>query len=873
MASLLLALVVSAWPVARDAGAEAAADPANWPDEPGWAEAWPLLSFTPPGWSLAPPEAAAGVGMRVDLAWSVTRGSPAIVLAVIATRHDLSDPTLAAAWRLHAPELPDAGDRNGNGRLDVRDFLGDARVRDVNANGALDLEDVVTSLSDGVDDDGNGRVDDLCGWDFDRRAPPFSDPDAGREGWRRIAAPVNDGLAGAGVCPECTLLPVVAAHAELADAVVFAMDAGARAVLLPVDDGELSEAVANALSEAGRHAVLVTPGTGDLAAMPLALHPAVWSPRTLTADDARSTAQSRRGCGGSSLTGGVSVSSEACSEAAAARLVGLAGLVFSVRPGLEPLQVIGLLGGARVDAARAVALAEQPLPGVATPLPRLQPTALGARSAAAACAVEGPAGKEPFDCDGGVPHGPLRALELEPQAAWVRVTERSGPFEFSTALPSPHPDERRGLLHLEPLGDGSGPPRYADVDGRESDTVLATSRAGLVGAASTAKLLSGPLGAGRAAFAMGNLDDDRFLEVVFANDEGQLHAVSLSGRAVEGFPRALPTPLAGAPVLAVTSVGTALVTVDVRGRVWHRAPDGEWVFELGAPQVSGPAAGDLDGDAWVDLAIANGSELRVLLDDARGPTTASWRAPTRATQALLGDVAGDPALEVIVDRVYDAVGRPRLELVGWSPPVAPPALARVDASAHRSLVQVEARADGRFELVRYAVERALRSGDALAQRDVLLVLGQRPARGGFAVADVTGDRVPDVLLPTEEGLLFIVDGLGRSPPESPLPTFGTVLTSPAVGVIEGGLEFAVRTTRGDLVRWLGVGVVADISWESAGHDRGHTWNAETELPARRQRGLGIDGLPELARPCGCAQVEGLAALALLFLFRRPRRTC
>lgn len=872
MASLLLALVVSAWPPARDAGPATAAAPSSWPDEPGWVQTWPLLGFTPPGWSLAPSEAAAGVGMGVDLAWSVTRGAPDVVLAVIAARHDVADPTLAPAWRLNGGEFPDAGDVNGDGRLDLRDFAGDARVRDVNANGALDLQDLLESLSDGVDDDGNGRIDDLCGWDFERGASLSSAPDGGREGWRRLAAPVNDGLAGAGVCPGCTLLPLAATRAQLPQAVAFAADAGARAVLLPADEGELSEALTHALDEAGRRAVLVTPGSGGLVTLPLALHPAVWSPRALTADEGRTTAQSRRGCGGLALAGGVSISSEGCAEAAAERLVGLAGLLFSARAELEPLQVIGLLGGARANAARAVALAEQPLPPAPTPRSRLRP-ALGALSAAEGCALESPDGEVPFACDGGVPHAPLRALENEPEAAWVRVLERAGPYEFSTALPAPHPDARRGLIRIDVLGAGSGPPRYVALEGFGGDTVLATSPSGLVGASTVVKVISPPLGAGRAAFSVGNLEGDRFLEVFFASDDGQLHAVSLSGLAIEGFPRALRAPLAGAPLVASAAEGASLVTVDVQGQVWHRAPRGAWTFELGAPQVSGPAAGDLDGDAWVDLAIANGSELRVLRNDARGPTASSWRAPTRATQALLGNLGGDERLEVVVDRVYDAVGRSRVELGGWAPPVTPPALARVDASAHRSLVQVEARGDGRFELVRYAVERALRGGDALAPRDVLLVFAHPPARGGFAVADVTGDQVPDVLLPTEDGLLFLVDGLGRSPPQSPLPTFGTVLSSPAVGVTGGQLEFAVRTTRGDLVRWQGVGVAADISWESAGHDRGQTWNAETKLPVRPQSGLGITGLPEFEKPCGCRQVEGLAGLALLFLFRRPRRTC
>ena len=148
MSSLLLALALTAWPLPRDAGAAEYSEPSNWPREPEWDLAWPLYSFAPTGWAVSANELDAGLGMGVDRAWSVTRGSPEVVLGVIAARHDLSDPIVARAWRLSPGELPDAGDLNGNGRLDVGDFASDPRVSDVNANGALDLEDLISAFSD-----------------------------------------------------------------------------------------------------------------------------------------------------------------------------------------------------------------------------------------------------------------------------------------------------------------------------------------------------------------------------------------------------------------------------------------------------------------------------------------------------------------------------------------------------------------------------------------------------------------------------------------------------------------------------------------------------------------------------------------------------
>jgi hypothetical protein len=84
----------------------------------------------------------------------------------------------------------------------------------------------------------------------------------------------------------------------------------------------------------------------------------------------------------------------------------------------------------------------------------------------------------------------------------------------------------------------------------------------------------------------------------------------------------------------------------------------------------------------------------------------------------------------------------------------------------------------------------------------------------------------------------------------------------------------VRTTRGDLVRWLGRGPVEDITWESAGHDRANSWNAETPLPTRRLTGLGVPDPPIVRpKPCGCSSLGPGLLVGLVFLFRRRRRTC
>ncbi|MFZ5446215.1 MAG: hypothetical protein ACOZQL_39880 [Myxococcota bacterium] len=846
MTSLLVAVALSAWPLPADAGREAFADPANWPAEPSWTSEWPLLSFSPPGWGAGD----AGVGMSIDRAWSVTRGAPELTIAVVGTTLNLSDPLVAGAWKLNAGELPDAGDVNGNGRLDVGDFAG--RVPDVNANGGVDLEDLLAARADGLDQDQNGRVDDLCGWDLVRDAGPLSTADAGVEPWRLLVAPVNDGLEGIGVCPECTIVPWVAGSLD------DALRAPAQVVLLPADESELS-AFARARLDGGL--IVVTVGSGTRATWPLALHEAVLSPRTLTATADRASATSREGCGGAAL-GTSSTSTTRCAPEAAARLAGLAALVLSRNPALTPTELAGLLGGPRVDAHHAVLAAPEPRERF-SPTARAAPSLATPASLAEACALEG---LGPVSCAGGTP--------LDPPDGVAWFVERKGALEWATPLVSPPLARRRGLQGLDALGPGSGPPRYVDLAGGGSESVLVASIDGLHALAPQQRFeLTPPLAPGRFPIAVADVDGDQRSDFVTLGADGLLEAYGATGRPLSGFPEQLSTPPAGPPVTFASDDGVAVVTLTRSGTLTWRRGSRRWSAQLDAPQTSSPAVGFIDADPFPDLALADGREVHVLLTDAAGPRPESWTAPSRATEALLADLVGDAALEVIAEQVFDATGQPLLVLDGWTPSVVPAALSRVAEGSRRALFQVEQRTDGRFELTRYDVERALRNRDAFVSRRVLQVLTGTPSPGGFAMADVTGDRVPDVLLPTLEGELLIIDAEGVSPPDAPYPTWGTVVSAPALGVRDDQLEFAVRTTRGDVVRWLARGLVEDLTWESAGHDPGNTRNAEVALPRRHLGGLGITEPPKLAPTCGCGPGALPPLAGLLFLFRRRRRSC
>jgi hypothetical protein len=858
MPSLLLALSLAAWPLPRDAGLAEYAAATNWPDEPGWLADWPLLSFTPPGLD-------GGAGLRVDVAWSITQGRPTSTIAVIGPAHALADPRLVRL-RLNGGELPGVADVNGDGVLDLLDLTGDPRVPDVNDNAALDLDDVLAAFSNGVDDDGNGLADDLCGWDFTRNAQPRHNRDAGSELLARLVAPVGDGRPGIGVCPGCTVLPVVTPAAHLAPAVELAFAAGARIVVLLPERDALPLELFGVL---GRHpdVVFITPA-GPGPAAPLELHPALLVPRAL---DEHGVA---RACG--SQRARLGVSAPACGVDAALLLAGVAGLVRSIAPSTSPGQLAGLLSGSPLDAARAVSLAEQTLPdGAATPSP-LEPRWTLPASGAESCEVRTGGSVTVVDCDGG---GPLRAVSDTPflQAPWGQVVDLSetiGPLQSTTPLLAVPPDFTRGLAGVTHLGWGAEAPRLVHIDADQDDAALVMSPEGLAGLTSRVRVETVvPVPAGQPLMpAYGDLLDDRQLDVVTLSRDGQLDAWAIAGVRLDGFPVSLGGPAAGPPVLAPGPGGSSLVTARQDGLIEvRRGSIVEWSTRLDGG-VRGPlATGDVDGDGALDVAIVADDGLHLLFGALHAPRS-SWRRETRAVYALLGDLSGSGRLDIVVDRVFSWTGDERVTLEGWTPPLSPPALARLDSGPLRSLVQVEAGPGNEVLLCRYDVERAVRARGNVARRVVMASLPHLPAPGGLAVADLSGDGRPDVILPTQDGLLFAFDGQGKVLADFPRATLGSVEASPAVGVFDGELTVAVRTTRGDLVRYAGVGFPRHIGWEGAGHDRGNTNNAQTPLPVRSVGGLGITEPPRLAPPgCGCT-AGGSALLWLSFaLGVRARR--
>jgi hypothetical protein len=306
------------WPPALSVTREQLADPTYWPDDPGYAGDWNKWSFTPSvvmnNPHVSDAEKAAGIGMAMDAAWQRSIGDAHVVIAVMDSGFIWDRSDLLNKWLLNRNELPppnrsdcvgtDPYDCNGDGVFNLRDYtnaaegqlpsaasIADATLLaradhgDVNHNGWLDPQDMIAVFSDGADGytasgavDGNGYVDDICGWDFlwdDNDA--HDDVGNGGQGYSHGAAEASDssseannGTGDTGGCPKCMVLPLrtgdsfVGQASHQAMAMYYAVSRGAsvvQAAQITLNNSPLGQ---EAINYAWTHgAVLVASGADE----------------------------------------------------------------------------------------------------------------------------------------------------------------------------------------------------------------------------------------------------------------------------------------------------------------------------------------------------------------------------------------------------------------------------------------------------------------------------------------------------------------------------------------------------------------------------------------------------------------------------------
>ncbi|MEI7850862.1 MAG: right-handed parallel beta-helix repeat-containing protein, partial [Kiritimatiellales bacterium] len=165
-------------------------------------------------------------------AWDVVTGSTNVVVAVIDTGIDLTHPDLAAnLWR-------NAAEANG-----------------------------VT----GVDDDGNGYIDDVNGWDFvNNDKTPADDNSHGTHCAGTVGAVGNNSSGVAGVCWTVRLMALKAgdangwlADSDTAEAVRYAADKGAKVISASYGGSGVSDTARDSIVYANSNGVLFVAAAGN----------------------------------------------------------------------------------------------------------------------------------------------------------------------------------------------------------------------------------------------------------------------------------------------------------------------------------------------------------------------------------------------------------------------------------------------------------------------------------------------------------------------------------------------------------------------------------------------------------------------------------
>ena len=246
---------------------------------------WQWISWAPE-WApnLRPAEANAPSGMSLDVAFRYSTGRWDVPVAILDSGLNWDRATRKVL--LNAGELPkprnaggeEVDDLDGNGLLNVSDYAEDARVditagRD-RADNVLDASDLLAAFSDGVDDDGNGYIDDIAGWDFfemDNDVYPSLEVGYADHGTGVMTTAIDEGNdgGGLGVCPSCPLLPLRTGDTFITDgdrvalAIAYAADRGAGSIGMALGAISQPDAVRAAVDYADSKGVVLVGVAAD----------------------------------------------------------------------------------------------------------------------------------------------------------------------------------------------------------------------------------------------------------------------------------------------------------------------------------------------------------------------------------------------------------------------------------------------------------------------------------------------------------------------------------------------------------------------------------------------------------------------------------
>jgi len=288
--------------------------------------------------------------IHLESAWEITSGDSTILIAIIDTGIDYFHEDLSANLWLNPGE-------------------------DLDKNGAIDSSDF-----NGIDDDNNGFVDDIRGWDF-TDAPHFPDggdfltPDDnpidehghGTSVAGIAAATANNGVGIAGIAPDCRIMNLRAGTSQglleeddVASAIIYAVDNGAKIINMSFGDVATTQMLRDVIQFAFESGVLLIASAGNSFSQEIHYPSGLTQVISVGATDVNDELASFSNFGSTIdlVAPGVNLKTTAPhnqyrnfsgTSAAAPVVSGVAGLILSSKPGLANQDLRNVLVSSSAD--------------------------------------------------------------------------------------------------------------------------------------------------------------------------------------------------------------------------------------------------------------------------------------------------------------------------------------------------------------------------------------------------------------------------------------------------------------------------------------------------------------------------------------------
>jgi len=751
---------------------------------------WELISWLPPGVTVQDAqEQVLGSGIGADLAWAITAGRTDVTIAVLDSGIQWDDGSVRRKVALNREELPEPAigegpgirgrwDTDGDGVLTVDDYRWDLRVLvtdgDDAADHLLDASDLIAAFSDGVDDDGNGFVDDVAGWDFHwNDNNPYDDTRFGHgtSEARLSCAEGNDGGA-IGSCPNCLFLPVRVGDAFIADAdniaaaILFAADSGARVIQGALGALGNNPHLQGSMRYAHASGAVMVFAAGDEtswhhnfpATNPEALYV---SANRYDGDDVTdsTTFLNNSNCTNHGPRMDLTVPSDGCASGAVGRAAGVAGLVWSAAldagydPPLSSDEVKQVMIGTVDDVDVASSRGDVPDPDKYPSYPGWDAYFGFGRLSAPRAVADTANGRIP----------PVAVFE---SPRWYQVFPRAGAIEITGRVEAVRDEVVSWSLQWAPGGD----PRDASFTEIARGTEAVD---GVLGSISSATLVEGGV-------EPSSPRDDRD---VFENNVDRFRAAHADAFTLR---------------LEVTD-SRGQVGIARRLAFLQDDPDllAAYPLEFDASIEASPRVADLDGDGRLELILVSTSGEVHVVDAASGLPRAGW--PTWTPVLEEADAAAE-------NHHLDSAGYEQLDApLPHEGVIATPAIADLNGDGFEDVVVATLRGT----LLAFSGADAsvlpgfpVRVDPANSQHTSPSIKLERGFLGSPAIEDLDGDGAWEIIASAMDGYVYVWRADGTVQPGWPVPVvslgpgsspLNRVVSSPAIGDIDnnGVLDIVV----------------------------------------------------------------------------------